>query len=1205
MPIPGADGSLYFASGIDNTGLIRGRKQAVGIIKGMTSQISKQDVFAGLAISATVAFSKVSKEMKQFSQDFEQSMREVETISKAVQGDFGGYSQSIIDLSKEVPQAAGELSAAYYQIVSAGYDGAAGLNLLDVSARAAVGGVTDVKTAADGLTSVMNAWKISAEDSTRVADSFFQTVKLGKTTMGELASNISKVAPLAASFGVSFEEIAAAVATLTKSGTPTAEAMTQIRASLIALNEKLGQGWGEAMSFQEALGEVAKRAKEAGKDIKQFIGTDEAALAILGLTGENLKIAAEDLKSYADALGVSTEAFEKMIETSINQSKVLKNNLKAILKPLGDYLAGKSTEFAKKMNEAFESGRVKEFAKFIGIATASLVAYKLTANGAALTTQILQKAIFAATRAFSALKIATINNPIGLLMAAATTAAAAFATFRKSMDDITRVNQKFNDEISKDIFSLNSVFEALKDAKRGTEEWNRARETINTRYGKYLENLLNEKSTLEDIEKAQKRVTQAIIANSGVKIYQEELEQQWSRYQEKFKKELGTFTEAFSKFKGADRLPDFVTAINEGIDKAIEQGGGQIERGMLEYSQIAKDIYTEFVDDISRTTGYVKWDPGAFTEGFLDLAEFKAKEADTNEYLQGMVDSFQQTLDKLFSASNGKDGKDDKLVDTKQMDAEVDYVEDKAWELLGVIERAAKEGRDALEDMYQDQIESLRKAFSDSIDKDIEETERKAEQMEREVESLRMRYATNKEIYQVQLSQLEEYYRNGIITHKEYLNYKEKLTAEYAAREIDTLQRGVAQIASSFVEMFDSIDKKAAESLNHVANLVDDVINAVKSYETGDVAGLVSSVLSGVSEVNDLIQDLFSKQDIIRAEQIQINAERLERGVENINRALEEQYNLLNKLEGMPWLKEAGKTIDTINQSIANLEQAMRSTPFRIEAPIDPMGDLSDPNNYMQLDTTGWTIEDFERTLKEYADIIRPETRAAIQEYIDQIKDLREEIVRMIEEIKIETIGFDIDYLTDSVMNMFETWKGGAIDFATTFEDVMKQAMYNMFQQRYVTAMMEPFYEQLYEALSTPNRRDGYRRREDGYFGFLSEEETAQLQQTWENIFKNLGVQWQDFVAFAEGLGMNLGGMDQDPNSLAGAIRKNLTEETGSILAGTMKTIMLDVRELKLMQHGAIDHLQRIEQNTSFNHYLSNLDAMRQDLNTLKNQLMG
>src|SRR5690606_30125144 len=91
----------------------------------------------------------------------------------------------IFDLSKISPDPPVKLARAYYQIVSAGYDGADGLRLLEVATKAATAGVTTTEVAADGLTTAMNAWRLSMDEADQVADAMFKTVELGKCVTGD------------------------------------------------------------------------------------------------------------------------------------------------------------------------------------------------------------------------------------------------------------------------------------------------------------------------------------------------------------------------------------------------------------------------------------------------------------------------------------------------------------------------------------------------------------------------------------------------------------------------------------------------------------------------------------------------------------------------------------------------------------------------------------------------------------------------------------------------------------------------------------------------------------------------------------------------------------------------------------------------------------------------------------------------------------
>ena len=207
MGVVRGDNSLFFATGIDNTRLKSGANEAVGLIQGMTNKISKINPFAALGVGALAAFTLVSNSAYKLAKDYEHAMKEVQTISSAANKDFKGLSRDILNISKTTPEAPEKLAKAFYQIASAGYDGAEGLDILRISAKSAVAGVTDTITAADGITTILNAYKIQADETESVSDSLFNTVKLGKTTFSELAASISNVAPIAAASDIPLNQL--------------------------------------------------------------------------------------------------------------------------------------------------------------------------------------------------------------------------------------------------------------------------------------------------------------------------------------------------------------------------------------------------------------------------------------------------------------------------------------------------------------------------------------------------------------------------------------------------------------------------------------------------------------------------------------------------------------------------------------------------------------------------------------------------------------------------------------------------------------------------------------------------------------------------------------------------------------------------------------------------------------------------------------
>ena len=380
MGIQNKDGALYFATGIDNSGLYSGRQEAMGIIKAMAGEITSFDVFGGIGISAGIAFAQAAKGAYDFEKQFQQSMKEVATLSSGIKGSLTDYMNQVVELTREVPVLANDAAKALYQIVSAGHDGANGMKVLEVSAKAAIGGVTDTATAADGITTLLNAYKLDVSEAEKISDQLFTTVKLGKTSFGELGKSIAQVAPIAAAYGVEIDQVLAAVATLTKQGTPTAQAMTQIRASIIAVSKVLGDGAFDNRTYQEALAEVARQAGGSESKLRELVPEVEAVNAVLGLTGINVKEAAGHLEEMQNATGAAEAAFKEMASSAENQMKLLGNNITAALRPLGQEILKEISSAAQSMNEAFADGSAQEALKNIGalivVVTTALAGYK-------------------------------------------------------------------------------------------------------------------------------------------------------------------------------------------------------------------------------------------------------------------------------------------------------------------------------------------------------------------------------------------------------------------------------------------------------------------------------------------------------------------------------------------------------------------------------------------------------------------------------------------------------------------------------------------------------------------------------------------------------------------------------------------------------------------------------------------------------------
>lgn len=391
MSIQNKDGALYFATGIDNSGLYSGRQEAMGIIKAMASEITAFDVFGGIGISAGIAFARAAKGAYDFEKQFQQSMKEVATLSNGIKGSLTDYMNQVMEITRTIPVEANEAAKALYQIVSAGHDGANGMKVLEASAKAAVGGVTDTATAADAITTVLNAYKLDASKAQEVSDQLFTTVRLGKTDFGQLGKSIAQAAPIAASFGIDIKEVLGAVASITKQGVPTSEAMTKIRAAILGTANQLGDAAFKGRTFQEALQLIYDKAGGSSTKMKELLGTDEALQAALMLTGEKAKEAASDLDEVNNSAGAAEAAFKEMASSAENQMKLLGNNITATLRPLGKEILKEVSSIAISFNKAFENGDAQESLRILGTLIVTLTSAFIGYKGSIIAINAVKK----------------------------------------------------------------------------------------------------------------------------------------------------------------------------------------------------------------------------------------------------------------------------------------------------------------------------------------------------------------------------------------------------------------------------------------------------------------------------------------------------------------------------------------------------------------------------------------------------------------------------------------------------------------------------------------------------------------------------------------------------------------------------------------------------------------------------------------------
>ncbi len=327
---------------IDNLAIGQGKIASVGMS------------VAAAASKGTVALAGLSLGSAKMAADFDQSMRNVDSIAKLTGTQFQQLSKDVLGLVHDpaIKQNAGNLADGLYDIYSSGFQGAKALEILRAAAVGATAGMTDTATSTRVLVGVLNSGIGGVKNASGAMDVLFQEVNLGQNTFEQLAQQIGPLLPLAAKAGISLQEVSAAMAALTINGTDAAEAATQLQGLISHLVGASGQAAKEmdqlgikhgltavkAEGLTGALNNVIKATKGHQDALHDLFPEIRSYIGLLALTGDGGKRYSDFLGQMthaSDGQGAALEANKRQLAGVKAQYEQLFNVLQADLIPAG------------------------------------------------------------------------------------------------------------------------------------------------------------------------------------------------------------------------------------------------------------------------------------------------------------------------------------------------------------------------------------------------------------------------------------------------------------------------------------------------------------------------------------------------------------------------------------------------------------------------------------------------------------------------------------------------------------------------------------------------------------------------------------------------------------------------------------------------------------------------------------------------------
>ncbi|MCH9836647.1 phage tail tape measure protein [bacterium] len=492
--------------------------------------------------------------------DFETSMAKIQGLVGVGSADVQKLAADARRIGPAYGKSASEAADALFFITSAGIDAAAAGSVLEASAKASAVGLGDTATVADLATSAMNAYGSSTLPASKATDVMVAAVREGKLEATELAGSMGRVLPVASAMGVSFNEVGASFAALSRTGTNAAEAATQIRGILASILRPTKMAQETLSEYGMSAGDLRKQIREKGllsvlKTLTTTFGDNEEAQArvfgniralsgVMDLMGKNTKNTEQIFKDMADVSGDLDAAFAVTSQTTAFKMSQAMEQIKGALSGLGAAIApvvAGLASFIGSVGSAFGKlpGPVKTVAgallgivavmgplmlgvgKLTAMMTANAAA--TTAAGAAATRTAVQMSAMGTVAGGTAGKVGMFSGmvgrmggPIGMAVGATVGLAAVMWNLRNPLSAVERQNASLaeaqkkvtdNQKAQAQAFTssgqtVRSISAATKDVSAKSKELAEAQRTLTSLQS-------SGKATAEQLAKAERDVAVA------------------------------------------------------------------------------------------------------------------------------------------------------------------------------------------------------------------------------------------------------------------------------------------------------------------------------------------------------------------------------------------------------------------------------------------------------------------------------------------------------------------------------------------------------------------------------------------------------------------------------------------------------------------------------------------------------------------------
>lgn len=308
---------------------------------------------------------------------FDAELTKINALVGVSRDQLNKWRADLLKIGPAVGRGPVELAEALFFITSAQIRGNAAIQTLIASAKASAVGLGETKTVADAATSAMKAFATQNLGASDAVGILVATIREGKLQTDQLSQSLSKVIPIAGELGLTFNEVGAAVATMSLTGTDAATAGTQLRGVLSKILKPAAEAEEALKKIGLSMADLRKMLKEDGllatlELLKTKFEGNEGAMArvfedvraltgVLQLVGKNASEAQKIFSALASAGAADLDkAFRALSDDSMFRFRQAQAAVNASMIQLGSAilpeivpLVGRLTAQIVKLTQAF------------------------------------------------------------------------------------------------------------------------------------------------------------------------------------------------------------------------------------------------------------------------------------------------------------------------------------------------------------------------------------------------------------------------------------------------------------------------------------------------------------------------------------------------------------------------------------------------------------------------------------------------------------------------------------------------------------------------------------------------------------------------------------------------------------------------------------------------------------------------------------